>query len=191
MNLGVIVEGHGECIAVPILLRRIADSAGLPCNVLAPLRVGRLKLQRPGELERSVSLLADKVGPGGALLVLVDADDDLPCQVGPSLLARARAHRPDRRIATVLATREYEAWFLAAARSLRGKRGLPLDLVAPADPEAIRNAKGWLDARMQGGYRPTTHQAALTATFDLDEARAVSSFDKLVRDVVGLLQGDR
>ena len=39
-------------------------------------------------------------------------------------------------------------------------------------------------------YRPTLHQSALTATFDLDTARMAPSFDKLWRDVDSLLAGE-
>jgi hypothetical protein len=47
-------------------------------------------------------------------------------------------------ISVIMAKLEYEAWFLAAAESLRGKRGLPSDLKITADPEYICDAKGWL-----------------------------------------------
>ena len=40
-----------------------------------------------------------------------------------------------------LAKKEFEAWFLAAAESLRGQQGLPLDLTSPHYPENIRGAK--------------------------------------------------
>jgi len=83
--------------------------------------------------------------------------------------------------------REYEAWFLSAAASLRGKRGLPEDLASPPAAELIRDAKGWLSDRMPRGYSPTTDQPALTAAFDLAEARHASSFDKLVRELAKLL----
>jgi hypothetical protein len=75
-----------------------------------------------------------------------------------------------------LAHREYETWFLAAARSLRGIAGLPLDLDPPAVPEAIRNAKGWLSARMPAPYNEPNDQPALTRQFSFDEAECVSSF---------------
>jgi hypothetical protein len=83
--------------------------------------------------------------------------------------------------------REYEAWFLAAAESLRGRRGLPSDLEAPATPEAFRDAKGWLGDRMPRGYSPTADQPALTDLFDLERARRSPSFDKLVRELTRLL----
>jgi hypothetical protein len=117
-----------------------------------------------------VTLLGNKVGDGGGILVLLDADDDPACELAPELLRRAVAARPDRPVGVVLAVREYEAWFLAAAASLRGKRGLPDDLASAANAESIRDAKGWLDERMPRRYSPTTDQPALTAVLDLDQA---------------------
>lgn len=93
----------------------------------------------------------------------------------------------DRASGVVVCQRELEAWFLAAARSLRGKRGLPVDLEPPSSPEGLRDAKGWLSARMPGGYSETVDQPALAAAMSLEEARATASFDKLWRDLVRIL----
>jgi len=41
MNLGLLVEGHGEVQAVPILVRRIAATLELPCTILPPIRQPR------------------------------------------------------------------------------------------------------------------------------------------------------
>jgi hypothetical protein len=90
----------------------------------------------------------------------------------------------------VLAVKEFEAWFLAAAPSLAGKRGLPDNLEPPADPEQIRDAKGWLQKRRTDrlAYAPTVDQPALAAVVDLAQVRArSSSFDKLWREVERLL----
>ena len=89
----------------------------------------------------------------------------------------------------MLAKAEYEAWFLAAAGSIAGQHGIDAATTVPEDPESIRGAKEWLRQRMPPGqcYRATLHQAALTEIFDLDAARAAPSFDKLWRDVSGLL----
>jgi hypothetical protein len=187
MNLALLVEGHGEVQAAPILVRRIAAALELPCTVLPPIRQPRTTIIKPGELERAVTLLGNKVGPDGAILVLLDADDDLACTLAPALLARARVARPDRRICVVLAVREYEAWFLAGATSLRGRRGLPDNLASPPDPQAIRDAKGWLGAQMRRGYSPAIDQPALTSMVDLELTRISPSFDKLFRDLTWLL----
>jgi len=187
MNLGLLVEGHGESYAAPILVRRVAEALGVACVVRSVLRQPRSTIIKPGELERAVTLLGNKVGDGGAVLVLIDADDDPECTLGPALLGRAMTARPDRRVGVVLAVREYEAWFLAAAESLRGRRGLPADLEPPLTPEAFRDAKGWLGDRMLRGYSPTADQPALTDLFDLEQARRSPSFDKLVRELTRLL----
>jgi hypothetical protein len=189
VNIGVIVEGHGEREAVPLLLRRIAAwiDPALTLNVVQPLRIAKGQIVKESELRRAVELVARKAGPGGAILVLLDADDDAACVLGPRLRAWAEAARPDREIGVVVAVREYEAWFLAAARSLAGQRGLPSDLEPPDTPERRANAKRWLDERTPDGYSETLDQPALTAVMALDEARQTDSFDKLVRDVARLI----
>ena len=89
----------------------------------------------------------------------------------------------------MLAKHEFEAWFLAAAESLRGQRGLVDDIHAPNDPEAIRGAKEWLSQRMEDHrtYRETQDQPALAARFDIEQARQADSFDKCYRDIARLL----
>ena len=188
-----VVEGHGEVEAVPVLLRRIVQQIdpSRVTDIRRPMRVNRGRMLRPGEIERYVELAARHHGGLGAVLVLLDADDDCPAQLGTALCERARRRRPETPLSVVVAVKEFEAWFLAAASSLAGKRGLPDVLAPPENPEEIRDAKGWLRARRTDGlaYAPTVDQPALAASFDLVTARAgASSFDKLYRDVERLLQ---
>ena len=190
-TIATIVEDHGEVDAVPILLRRIAKrvTPRVGVQLPPPIRVKRNQVLRADELERAVELAARKTGQGGCILILLDADDDCPAEIAPEVLLRAIEARGDRDIRVVLAKMEYEAWFLAAADSIAGRHGIDAAATAPDDPESIRGAKEWLGARMPHGqrYRATLHQAALTAIFDLDAARAAPSFDKLWRDVSELL----
>lgn len=79
---------------------------------------------------------------------------------------------------------------MATAESVAGRRDIKPDIVSPPDPEAVRDAKGWISKRMAPGrsYSPTTDQPALTAVFDMDAARKrAPSFDKLYRAVESLL----
>ena len=89
-----------------------------------------------------------------------------------NLLARATGERSDRRIQVVIAKREYEAWFLAAAESIAASKRIEGPVSRPDDPEAIRDAKGRLSAILgkPHAYQPVRDQAALTAVFDLEEA---------------------
>ncbi len=187
-----VVEGHGEVEAVPVLVRRIARDLYPtdPDPVCTVFRVPRSKLVQSGELERSIDVAARRVQPHGAILILIDADDDCPARLGPELLKRARAVT-SLPVGVVLAKREFEAWFLAAAQSLRGRRRLAEDLEPPPDPETIRGAKEWLRRHQVGRYlySARTDQTALTAVFDMARARRVSSsFGKCYREIARLLE---
>ena len=190
LHLACIVEGQGDLEAVPVLVRRIVHALAPEAAVqVHPFRVGRNKLLKEGELERAVELAARRAGRDGGILILVDSDDDCPAQLGPALLQRAARVRPDIPIRLVLAHREFEAWFLAGAESLGGRRGLPKNLTSPENPESIRGAKQWLTARMSGDlhYVETLDQPALAAVLDLTAARGADSFDKLWRDLASLM----
>ncbi|MFE1578080.1 DUF4276 family protein [Streptomyces fradiae] len=197
VTIASVVEGEGEISALPVLLRRLMYEAEIwDADIQPPFLVDRGRLVRPGGLEAAVEAQARRVPadhPGG-ILVVIDADDDCPASLGPSLLARAEAARPDRRTAVVLANREFEAWFLASAPSLGGRAGLAEHLEVPADSEALRDCKGWLTHHRRDGvrYRPRVDQAALTQVMDLGLARTnSSSFDKFCRDITYLVTGKR
>lgn len=187
-----IVEGHGELSSVRTLLQRVAatQSPGVSVEVLRPIRIKRQLLIKENELERAVELAARQSAPDGSILILLDADEDCPASLAPKLRSRALKQRGDRRVSVVLAKREYEAWFLAAAASIAGKRGISNAVTPPLEPEEIADAKGWLSRHMPSGrsYRETVDQPALTAIFDIEAARArASSLDKLCRDIEALL----
>lgn len=187
-----IVEGHGEVEAVPALLHRIADSVrwagGLRVNPPIRVKSGSF-LQDESYFRKQVALAAAKAAQwGGAVLILLDCEDDCPAELGPNLLQRAKAVRDDVVILVALAYREYETWFVTAAKSLRGLHGLPDDLEAPQSPEKIRDAKGWLGARMTFGYDPVMHQLDFTRRFNLEEARSNASFHRFYQRVAELLK---
>lgn len=76
---------------------------------------------------------------------------------------------------------------------LKNYKGLRADLVGPAKPEEIRDAKDWLSAHMAGNlsYMETLDQPALTQKFDIAQARQSDSFDKCRREVEKLMQALR
>ena len=196
MAVASIVEGDGEVAALPVLLRRLGQWRGAAghVDVLPPIRVYKDRfLNRPEEFSRHLKLAAAKCGDAGWILILFDADDDCPAQKGAEVLAHAQAITPHRRVAVVLANREFEAWFIAAAESLNGCRGFQSHTNdGQVDPEIPRNAKGWMRERMPGGYGETTDQPAFSARFDLDLAHQRSrSFRKLCsewdKNAVGVL----
>jgi hypothetical protein len=175
------------------LIRRIAGEIdpGAVVNVKPVMRVRASLLIKQGELERQVERAARKLGGNGAIFILIDCEGGCPAHEGPALLERARNVRRDMPMSVVLAKKEYEAWFIAAAESLRGQRGLVDTLVGATNPEDIRGAKEWLSSHMplNSPYAETTDQPAMTAIFDMQAAaRHADSFDKCYREIVRLLK---
>jgi Domain of unknown function (DUF4276) len=184
-----IVEGHGETDAVPLLLRRLRDQAGLfDLQIGASIRRTRAQLVREETLAQAVEL-ARRQPNCSSILILLDGDDDCPRELAPRLEAWARAAAAELPSAVVMAHREYEAWFLASVESLRGRRGIRADASPPVDPESIRGAREALEGLMiaNRGYHTTADQPALTAIFDMCVAhRRSRSFRRMVR-AFGLL----
>lgn len=146
-----IVEGHGEVQALPILLRRVASAVApeinLQLNPAIRVKVSSFLNEKDGVyFSKYVELAARKAKawPKSCVLILLDCEDFCPAELGPRILERASNCRLDITFLVILAHREYESWFLAAAESLRGVCGLAGDLSAPKNVESIRNAKGWL-----------------------------------------------
>ena len=190
------MEGHGEYNAIRILLWRIWSEhlGGEYVDVLAPVRTRRNKIVRDDELKRvlelAVSKLREEIGDDSMVLLLLDADDDLPCVLGPDLLRRAQRIRSDADIACVIANVNYETWFVAAADSLLKFLALPADFSIPYDPEGDRQGKGWVKQRFRKGqYSPRVDQAKMTQAMDLTLCRQRSpSFDKLCRELEARLE---
>jgi hypothetical protein len=187
-----IVEGDGEVEAVPILLRRIAEwraSSDMPM-ILQPLRVKRDKfLNKHEEFNRVLILAARKLVDPGWILILLDADDDCPVTLASKILDRCRQVVAHKAVSVVLAKREYEAWFIAASESLNGYRGLVLGQGAEIDPEAKRDAKGWMRERMANGYREVLDQPAFSSRMNLKFAYERSrSFKKFCDEVQKQMQ---
>lgn len=183
-NVTAIVEGDGEVAALPILLRRINQwlTPEVYVDVGYPIRVRRDRfINREDEFRRHLSLAAGKCGENGWVLMLFDADDDCPATMAGEILQRAKGIVPHRNVSVVLANREYEAWFIAAAESLQGHRGFHFDPADNIHPERPRDAKGWIrERKADRSYGETTDQPAFTALIDLQQAFDRSrSFRKL------------
>ncbi|MBI1826654.1 MAG: DUF4276 family protein [Planctomycetes bacterium] len=190
MNIQPIVEGHGEVEAAPILLRRlIAEAAAFQIEVNRPIRKSQGELLREESLKRAVKLARIQKNCG-AILILFESEDDCPAQLGPRLTNWANDEAGQVPCAVALAHREYEAWFLAAIESVRGRRGIRLDALSDPDPERVRDAKGAIERQMQEGHRyiETTDQPAFSALFDMQAAFGnCRSFRHLVCTVGRLL----
>lgn len=176
--------------SVPLLLRRIfAQLQMFHVTVGRPFRVKRDRIVKEGAIERTVEqLLRDRENVGG-ILVILDADDDCPAELGPELLRRCK-QVTGLPVAVVIANKEFEAWFLGAKESLAGTRGVVANAVAPQNPEDIRGARERLSQNMRGRRCVSVDdQPAFAVQFDMNLARdRCPSFDKLLRDVTHLVR---
>jgi hypothetical protein len=186
-NLALIVEGHGEVHALPVLLRRLIPH--MPINLVGPpYRMKRSQMRDERSLTAAVEFAVGRTSDDDGVLIVLDADDDCAVTLGNEVLRHARAAGRRRRVGVVVANREYEAWLVAGAPGLAGKRGLPPSLAAPDDADALRNPKAWLAQRMPHGYRETLDQPALSQSMDLVAARKSRSFRKFVKEVTRLVR---
>ena len=190
LRVAPIVEGHGDESSIRILLERIWYEllGGEYLDVLQPIRGKRHKLVQAQELGTALDLAVLKLqkrrtGEPEMILVLIDADSDLPCSLGPHVVEMGRHYRGDVDLSCVIANVEYETWFVAAAPSLSEHLNLS-GSEADLDPEAARLGKGWIKQRFRSGkYGETVDQPSLTKAMDLALCRAKSpSFDKLCRE---------
>ena len=191
INLVPIVEGHGEQkSAIRTLVTRVWTELldGEYANVLRPIRIPRSKLVTSEGLLNAVDLAALKLrevpsGDAALILVLFDADEDLPCALAPLLMKIIQTERAHLDVALVLANPEFETWFAAAAESLTAFFDLSVAVPAP-DPEGSGQRKGAVKRWMHGQYSETVDQVRLTAAMDLRLCRSrAPSFDKLYREL--------
>ena len=164
-HIGMIVEGPGDLRAVPLLLRAFLSGQGCHADILGkPIPVnGKSNAVRARGIEGYVATAAARPGCKG-LIVVLDADDDRTCQLGPDLLGRCQ---PEVRlpVAVAVAEPDYEGWLYASAETL----GLDLEY------DATKNGKTMIrKALAPTKYVKPTWQPRLTARMDIDVARSRS-----------------
>lgn len=189
ITIAPIVEGHGEVPAVPVLLRKLSDwiAPSKHIEINTPIRTNKAKFLNDTDVfNKLVQLAKYKASSNGWVLILLDADDDCPVKLSEDIERRARAIVSTHNIAIVIANREFEAWFIAAANSLAGVRGLTLDpAMQGVGSDVPRNAKGWLGRQMASNYHEVSDQPAFSACMSLEEAWISSrSFRRLSSEFV-------
>jgi hypothetical protein len=181
-TIAAIVEGFGEVTALPPLLHRIAHTMGLyDLYVPRPFRVNRTSiLNEHGVNETALAETLDLlVGylpsrDRGAILILLDSDEQDPLTWEPQLLAAAHRARPDVQIGAAMATRQYENWFLASLATLASEQGV----TPPREPEQMADAKTFLREHVLSGdrYIERHHHKRFTRMMDLELAARCPSF---------------
>ncbi len=192
-RLAIVVEGHGDVIAVPCLVSRAAahfDRALACCD--PPIRAGEAKrLRRPGELERYLIMAASRP-EASRVLVLLDLDDGCPVEYFQnfyqrSLQARERCGKP---IHFCFCKREFESWFLADFESMQmANPSINWTRTEGFDNyDAIRGAKEAFGGTMAGRvYKECRDQIHFTRALNFDVLISRDrAFRKLAKDVFGV-----
>jgi len=172
-----IVEGDGDLKAVPLLLRNLLTLHGLhETQILSPHKRGEL----PKVAARFEDYFRMALKENAAILLVLDFDCeycDCPFLEAEKLYLRAQALRGNWPFKIAFLVREFESLFLAEIQAATKVLALPPDTEFPDTPEIIRDAKGWLSKALPKGssYKPTVHQAKITAHLNFDKLRETSS----------------
>jgi hypothetical protein len=198
-----IVEGQTEQGCVERLLHRVWSelfSCSERLQVLEAFRGKRdiLVDATKDELSRAVQQAQIKLRQQARneplartlVLVLLDAEDDCPAELGPGLLETARKAWVGADVTCVIARRMLESWMVAGVTpaALGGVNGLPADVQAPPNPED-RNGVRWLGEQIRHAaanrkYAKPVDGPTFIARMDLGQCRRLTpSFDKLCREL--------
>jgi hypothetical protein len=203
-RLVLLVEGQGDADAAPVLVKKLlTEQHAWDAVVLDPhpLRVGdfsKLVKNDFAPWRRFLGAAGKRPNVGGCLLLL-DGDSRGKFESVPFCAARGAQRLVEYArivgagtnfsLAVVFACMEFETWLLAGVESLAGRKlpdgrnGVQPDARPPdGDLEtAPRDAKGWLNRLIKGGYNQTRDQADLTDMVDLNmvRQRELRSFRRL------------
>lgn len=163
-----IVEGHGDVIALPILLRRM-NSALI---VKRPVRFPKTKLMMPEHLQRAARIAASNIQTPGAVLLVMDADEECAATRAANMSRLLGEYLPGQMCKVALAVREFEAWIVGGD-----------DYYAVLDADAAGNLEGRIRDRY-GVYSETADQPRLIARADLARLEQTSRSFRHLRKVV-------
>lgn len=178
-HIGLVVEGPGDRGALPALLRMHLHGKDDYREILGkPVTLkGKGSATTDNGIEGYVAAAA-RPGCVG-VIVLLDADDDASCQLGPELLARAQSV-VGVPVIIAIAERDFEDWIYRSVETL------DLGWEGPWDPSK-RGGNVIQSLMPRGGYEKPVWQPKLTHRMDLSLARSRStSLDRLLNKFDGL-----
>lgn len=191
MDLVLCVEGDGDALAAPLLVRRILEERwgfyGMRLETQKRNGLEHLRARNWARFRRYLQVARIYSAP---ILWIVDLDDGCAWHVAEEMHSVATEEGLDVPFGGVLLVREYESIFLADCESAAKKLGADVDALRMVDPEEVRDAKGTLSRAMPRGtiYKASIHQEAITAVLDLSRTEKHSrSFQHLVAVIEWLI----
>ncbi len=179
ISLGLLVSGHGEVEAIPVLVRRLLEVDGIFGVKIDSIRKPESTLLKVGDqtLENQVQRLR---AAHDAVLVLIDLEDDCPKETAPLLQERVEKACADKPCYVVCAYRELETWFMWDAQNL-------LKCDPHPDPERIRGAKEWLKKNGLPRYNEVADSPKLCARMDVELVKRQSDSFRVFVDRISRL----
>jgi hypothetical protein len=176
----ILAEGHGEIESASKLINKMWVNLQLPLIPIANA-IRWSNLHKDQGLLKGVDFIRNKPNARG-LIILRDDEDNCPANLAPLKAAFLRTLNAPFPIAYVIMYREYETIFISyldhfngqtVPHLIRGTIQFKDNINTPANPEAIRDAKGYITSMLVGGttYKPTTDQLSLTQSLDINLLR--------------------
>lgn len=177
-KIHLIVEGHGDAQAVPLLVRRLLEDHGLHQIQLTTPQIS-------GGLDKTRKRLGDYLRYGlknqCPILWVLDCDDKADGQPGcpvrhaeslRTLVEKEQISAPQR-VEFAFFVREFESLFLVEQQALRDYYRLPPSTNIPDTSHLRRDAKGEISRLLpkSNAYKETMDQARITARLDLATCR--------------------
>lgn len=185
----LVVEGDGEEIAAPVLIRRLLyeEHQEYQFEVKAINAKGNSNIK--SHLERFLELTR-RISDCCGVLVLFDVEtvEICPVELARLLATRAKELKLPFPVVVVCAVCEYESWFLASLETIIHR--LKAEARFDGDPEQKCNAKEWLTAHMPEGriYKETLDQVKMTNDLNIHLVKQnIRSFRRLCNAVKELL----
>lgn len=180
-RLHLIVEGEGDALALPVLVRRILSN-----NALDHIQLTRPQIS--SDIRKVFKRLGDFMGyalkNACPILWVLDCDDKIddiagcPVRHVANLRAAIEHHEihQSQPVEFAFFTKEFESLFLAEQHALKDFYRLSDTLEIDAGAALRRDAKGEISKLLGNdrGYKETIDQAKIAARLDLSTCRAVS-----------------
>lgn len=197
--ISLVVEGDGDAVAVPELIRQALYSANrfnfsLQPNPIRRVTLGQLLVS--GQLERYVGYAASK--DADAVLLVVDNDDHCAKEAFDELSQRCNDMSLGLKVGICFLTREFESLFLYCLEGIAKKYPEYRWNLESYDPtidfETTRNAKGEISRLMarDKAYKETRDQVKFVSALDHGLLRERSrSYQHLEKTLKWLMQEEQ
>lgn len=196
IHIYLIVEGHGDEKAFPLLIRRVFSETLLrhDVGISPPFRLPKDRIMRKSFLERALTLadlkLNELVGSedSGAIIITRDSDAECPVSISAEISRMLSDIHTNHPTYCAVCTQEFEAWFLQPTADFRSHRDCNPTFPVVDNPDLITSPKSHFERLfLQPGriYSETTDQPKFTSYIELHQPKS-RSLQHLIKTLTAL-----